>query len=200
MKEELKRFIERNIDLIDRGNFKEAYEELRRLSTMYIGEFTVTLLEADIDPAKYMNELPEGYLAGTECKSYEIPENITSIGSGAFAYTQLRSIIIPKKVEHLNPSVFEKCASLEEVILPDGLLSIGDSAFFGCSELIDIEIPGKVLWIGDRVFSWCTSLRSIKFQGTKQQWSETRKDPSWRDASAIEEVECSDGVINLTRY
>lgn len=200
MKEEIKHFIERNIDLIDSGKFKTVYEELRKLSVMYSGEFTKILLDAGINPAKYMDELPEGYLVGAKCTSYEIPENITSIGGSAFAYTQLKSVVIPERVEHLNPHVFENCGNLEKVVLPDNLITIGDYAFFGCIRLIDVEIPDKVTWIGDKVFYGCKDLNSIKFQGTKQQWNKIRKEYSWRDVSAIEEVKCSDGVIDLRRH
>lgn len=200
MREDIKHFIERNIDLIDSGKFKTVYKELRKLSVMYAGEFTKILLDAGINPAKYMDELPEGYLVGAKCTSYEIPENITSIGGSAFAYTQLKSVVIPKRVEHLNPHVFENCGNLEKVVLPDNLITIGDYAFFGCIRLIDVEIPDKVTWIGDKVFYGCKDLNSIKFQGTKQQWNKIRKDYSWRDVSAIEEVKCSDGVIDPRRH
>lgn len=200
MKEEIKHFIERNIDLIDSGKFKTVYKELRKLSVMYIGEFTRILLDAGINPARYMDELPEGYLVGVKCTSYEIPENITSIGESAFAYTQLKSVVIPKRVEHLNPHVFENCGNLEKVVLPDNLITIGDYAFFGCLRLIDIEIPDKVTWIGDKVFYGCRDLNSIKFQGTKQQWNKIGKEDSWRSVSAIEEVRCSDGIIDLRKH
>lgn len=200
MKEEIKHFIENHIDLIEDGKFKKVYKELRNLSVMYIGEFTKILLDADIDPAKYMNGLPEGYLAGVKYKSYEIPENITFIGGSAFAYTQLKSVVIPKKVEHLNPHTFENCGYLEKVILPDDLMTIGDYVFFGCRRLTDIEIPGKVVWIGDRVFYGCNNLHSIKFQGTKQQWNKIGKEDSWRNVSAIEEIKCSDGIIDLEKH
>ena len=200
MKEEIKHFIENHIDLIEDGKFKVVYEELRKLSVMYTGEFTKILLDAGIDPAKYMNGLPEGYLAGVKYKSYEIPENITFIGESAFAYTQLKSVAIPKKVEHLNPHTFENCGYLEKVILPDDLMTIGDYVFFGCLRLTDIEIPSKVTWIGDKVFYGCSDLNSIKFQGTKQQWNKIGKEDSWRSVSAIEEIRCSDGIIDLRRH
>ena len=200
MKEEIRHFIEKHIDLIEAGRFKTVYEELRNLSVLYVGEFTKTLLDAGIDPAKYMNELPEGYLASMNYTSYKIPENITFIGGSAFAYTRLKSVVIPKKVEHLNPHVFENCVDLEKVVLPDDLMSIGDYAFFGCLRLTDIEIPSKVVWIGDKVFYGCNNLSFIKFQGTKQQWSKIRKEDSWRNVSAIEEIRCSDGIIDLRSH
>ena len=131
--------------------------------------------------------------------SYEIPENITFIGESAFAHTQLKSIVIPKKVEYLNPRVFEYCSSLEKIILPDNLITIEDYAFFSCLKLTDIEIPGKVTWIGDRVFYGCIDLHSIRFQGTKQQWNKIGKEDSWKAVSAIEEVRCSNGIIDLRR-
>lgn len=200
MKEEIKHFIENHIDLIEAEKFKTAYEELRKLSVMYTGEFTKILLDAGIDPARYMDELPKGYLVGMNYTSYEIPENITFIGESAFAYTRLKSVVIPKKVEHLNPHTFENCGYLEKVILPDDLMTIGDYVFFGCRRLTDIEIPGKVVWIGDKVFYGCNNPSFIKFQGTKQQWSKIRKEDSWRNVSAIEEIRCSDGIIDLREH
>ena len=79
-------------------------------------------------------------------------------------------------------------------------MTIGDYVFFGCLRLTDIEIPGKVVWIGDTVFYGCSALNSIKFQGTMQQWNKIRKEDSWRHGSFIEEIKCSDGIIDLENH
>ena len=73
------------------------------------------------------------------CMNTIIPDNITTIGYGAFAeFTLLTSIEIPNSVT-----------------------SIGDYAFYGCSNLTSIEIPNSVTSMGMWVFWNCSNLTSI---------------------------------------
>ena len=70
---------------------------------------------------------------------YTIPDSVTTIGYGAFAY----------------------CSSLTSVTIPDSVTTIGKSAFYGCSSLISVTIPDSVTAIGIYTFYNCSSLTSV---------------------------------------
>ena len=75
----------------------------------------------------------------TGCSKTIIPNNITSIGSGAFGF----------------------CRSLTNLIIPESVISIGYEAFFGCDRLTSLTIPKSVTSIEERAFSGCSNLTSI---------------------------------------
>ena len=91
-----------------------------------------------------------------------LPEGITSIGTGAFAFcSYLTSVNIPSTVTTIGDRVFASCSKLPSISLPEGLDSIGYKAFSGCSKLTSITIPSTVTAIGEKAFESCTGLRSI---------------------------------------
>jgi len=83
------------------------------------------------------------YLGKDKDKIYTIPDNVTSIGKGAFFNNR----------------------NLTNITLPANLLTIGDLAFFGNRNLGSITIPSSVTYIGSGAFaySWLSngSLASI---------------------------------------
>ena len=73
------------------------------------------------------------------CMNTTIPNNVTSIGSGAFY----------------------DCYDLNSITIPKTVISIGNGAFYGCINLTSVKIPGSVTSIGDRAFSGCGGLTVI---------------------------------------
>ena len=73
------------------------------------------------------------------CKNSIIPNSVTSIGSGAFAY----------------------CSGLTELTLPNSVTSIGNCAFGGCSGLTELTLPNSITSIGDYAFAYCSDLSKI---------------------------------------
>ena len=108
--------------------------------------------------------------------SIEIPNSVTSIGYGAFAYcSSLASIVVDGGntiydsrngcnaiIETTSNTLIAGC---KNTIIPNSVTSIGDSAFNGCYSLTSIEIPNSVTSIGDDAFSWC-DLTEIKCWAT----------------------------------
>ena len=114
-----------------------------------------------------------------------IPEGISSINQGAFAYcysltsitipdsvteigiysfqdcSGLTSITIPSSVTEIEMYTFYHCTSLTSVTIPDSITSVGERAFCGCTGLTSITLPGRVTEIGDSVFENCTGLTDI---------------------------------------
>ena len=65
-----------------------------------------------------------------------IPDNVTSIGIGAFLYcSAITKIIIPDNITTIEKWTFEGCTSLSEIIIPEGVTEIVWSAFSDCSNL-----------------------------------------------------------------
>jgi hypothetical protein len=98
-----------------------------------------------------------------------IPDNlgITRIGDRAFRSIfsfpnrNLKSVIIPEEVTSIGSGAFEECFNLTNIILPEGLISIGDRAFNNCRSLANIIIPESVTYIGGGAFGLCSNLESI---------------------------------------
>ena len=96
--------------------------------------------------------------------SVAIPDNVTSIGDGAFAECGgIASITIPDGVRNIGESAFSGCSSLTNIIFGENskLTSIGESAFSYCSSLTSIIIPDSVTSIGDGAFEECSNLTSV---------------------------------------
>ena len=58
-----------------------------------------------------------------ECKNLKkiyLPDSLTEIGSQAFSYTALNTIMIPKNVSKLDSSVFYGCDALSEIVVESG--------------------------------------------------------------------------------
>ena len=99
-------------------------------------------------------------LAG--CQKTIIPNDVTSIGDGAFVYCSgLTSITIPNSVTSIGYEAFYNCTGLTSITIPNSVTSIGDYAFQYCTGLTSIEIPNSVTSIGNSVFEYCTGLTSI---------------------------------------
>ena len=112
--------------------------------------------------------------------SIEIPNSVTSIGSGAFSgcsslpvvdnlrYADtylveavdktLSSYTIKEGTKWIGNRAFEDCSSMTSVIIPNSVTSIGNSAFWGCSGLTSVTIPNSVTGIETGAFHNCSSL------------------------------------------
>ena len=79
------------------------------------------------------------YPNGNERTEYTIPDSVTSIIEGAFAY----------------------CSNLITVKIPDSVTDITDKTFYVCSSLTSVTIPDSVTHIGYNAFKYCKNLTSI---------------------------------------
>ena len=91
-----------------------------------------------------------------------IPDTVKSIGNQAFYYcTNLTTAVLPGSVTAIPEGMFQSCVSLTSVTIPEGVTRIEKSAFEACSNLTRIELPDGVTTIGNDAFSWCKSLTQI---------------------------------------
>ena len=85
------------------------------------------------------------------------------IGSSAFMYSSLESLIIPDGVKLLGDKAFASCYRLRAVKLGAGLTNISSEAFSGCSALPEIEIPANIVSIGEKAFFGTYSMTRVTF-------------------------------------
>ncbi|MBR7100346.1 MAG: leucine-rich repeat domain-containing protein, partial [Clostridia bacterium] len=105
--------------------------------------------------------------------SVVIPESVTSIEESAFAYcNNLTNIVIPDSVTSIGTWAFSHCISLTSVVIPNSVTTIGDHAFYRCESLTSVVIPESVTTIGDHAFYRCESLTSVYYKGTAEEWTE----------------------------
>ena len=114
----------------------------------------------------------------TALTNIDIPDGVTSIGSGVFSNCSgLTSITIPDSVESIGANVFSSCTGLTSVTIGDGVTSIGAGAFSGCTSIKTATMPAHAIDyipqysltiveitsgdIGAYVFSGCRGLTSV---------------------------------------
>ena len=127
-----------------------------------VGKVTEFILNADIDPLFYIDNIPDYYLYGSTITSIHIPDRIKSIGGFAFyECAGLTSIAIPNSVTSIGYDAFHNCTSLTSVTIGNSVTSIGFDAFRDCSSLTSITIPASVTSIGGGAFWGCSGLREV---------------------------------------
>ena len=102
------------------------------------------------------------------CKNTVIPDNVTSIGNGAFS----------------------GCSGLTSIDIPDGVTRIEDGAFSGCSELTSITIPSSVTSIANDALVGCDKLTTIK--GYTGSYAETYAKENDYNFVALDNVNSDD--------
>lgn len=113
------------------------------------------------------------YPAGKTDRSFEIPENVTSVEASAFIdCSSLEQITIPDSVTSIGEWSFSDCSSLNQAVIPEKTESIGEWAFFRCNSLKQITVPSSVTLIDTAVFSGCSALESVYYAGTQEMWKQ----------------------------
>ena len=104
----------------------------------------------------------EGAFAQSEVQQVVIPSSVTSIGSRAFIFCgKLNSVTIPESVETIGSRAFDGCFNLKNIKLPRNLKSIEEGVFQGCNQLQAIVIPEKVTKIGPYAFNGCRNMKTV---------------------------------------
>lgn len=130
----VKRYIEKNIKLIDSGNWNGFYDAIwleddsERLIN-FAGKITHKLWECDIYPHLEVEKFPSCYLAGTQLTEFEIPKNIKRLDMYSFYNTNLEFIKIPEGITELPFACFQESYNLGWVEIPDSVTTIHEEAF-----------------------------------------------------------------------
>ena len=146
-------------EALQNNDFNTLYKEL---PLDYASYFTHLMSSLNIDPLKYLDYIPDLFLADTTIRAINIPSHIKSIDHLAFNHCKgLTSVTIPDSVTSIGQYAFNDCINLTSITIPDSVTSIGDYAFSGCSGLRNITIPSNVMDIGYNVFARCSGLTNI---------------------------------------
>ncbi len=100
-------------------------------------------------------------------------------------------------VEIIGTSAFYNKPGLTSVVVPEGIIRIMNQAFVSNNELKSLSLPAslKTLWAS---IGGTPALTELKFAGTVAQWkSFATKNSAWIWDSALTEVTCSDGVVEV---
>lgn len=91
-----------------------------------------------------------------------LPSSIKSFGSGAFAYTTIKSINIPIDVDDLGIGAFSH-SSFEEIKFHEDskITSFSMDCFYDCGRLTSITIPKNITYIDETAFTNCVKLVEI---------------------------------------
>ena len=114
--------------------------------------------------------------------SITIPNSITSIKDEAFAYSGIKSVVIPNSVKNMGSNVFACCNNLVNAVIPDSWETIPWGTFSDCrlkeisipnriitiegcafdrNPLVSVTIPPSIKTIGNYVFKDCSSLTTV---------------------------------------
>lgn len=129
MEDEIKKFIEKNIDLIDNNEWDEVYSRFNyETVNASIGDFTRTLLASNINPllSGKLENVPFGYLTidhysknieiSPVIENLHIPHGIKDIGGRAFYGNRgIKEVTLPNTIETIKFKVFENCVNMEKI-------------------------------------------------------------------------------------
>ena len=102
------------------------------------------------------------------------PEQLESIGAGAFNMTGIRSVKLPDSVKSIGEAAFAYCNDLTDVVLSAGLTKLPARLFYLSSEITRMVIPANIKTIGkDAVLDVGGNRYGktvIQYTGTEEQW------------------------------
>jgi len=95
--------------------------------------------------------------------TFNIPENITSLGQYAFKNTGITKLSLPKSIKTMGKDAFSWCGELTEVEFMEGmdLPTLPRETFWKCSKLESFKLPTSTTIIDEKAFMDCTNLRIL---------------------------------------
>ena len=130
---------------------------------------------------KAVTEIGECAYEDAGLKTLTIPENIESIGTGAFYNCGLETVYfnavncdvrkgyVDNFYAYNNPAFF-KNSSLTKVVFGDKVKSVPANVFAGVKSLETVEFKTAVTEIGYEAFYDCSSLETVVYPGGKTAW------------------------------
>lgn len=112
-------------------------------------------------------EQVNNYKPASDIISISFPDNLLSIGEGAFKFcTSLEKVDLTNcnNFNYINNYAFSGCTELKTLSLSNSTQYILDYAFDGCTSLTEITIPQSVKGIFNYAFHGCSSLTDVYFE------------------------------------
>ena len=102
------------------------------------------------------------YPCGRPDKHYSVLNTTSSIDEQAFAYTNVKSVYLPKSLRAMDYLTFGY-SSLERIVIDEGLEDIPERAFYACQDLKSVYLPSTTKSIGDQAFYYSVGLEELTF-------------------------------------
>lgn len=178
MRDFIKDFLKRHRTILDKSkeeltpkDIEDLYLDIiseaeTEIDASLVGEFT-QVLSKYINPLRYLDGIPQSYLAGTDIESFVVPYHSLFIDPGAFA----------------------NCPKLTKVEISETVKWIKDYAFCDCLNLRLVIIHNPTISFEKNVFSGCI-VHMVVFNGTAKDWEQV-----WPYEPFCEEVRCTDQWI-----
>ena len=110
----------------------------------------------------------ESFAYCVSLKSFDFGNALSIDDQAFYNCTSLTYLKLPKPLQKLGTSVFDKCENLQKVDIPSGIAinTIEDGTFAHCTSLKEITFPYEIVVLGSNSFEHCDNLISIDFAGT----------------------------------
>ncbi len=137
------------------------------------------------------------YPAGKTSPSYTIPEGVTTIGGGAFAYNaHLTNLKFSKNLKIIGDYAFFRCLNVKEnnFVMPTGITSIGKNAFAVCEGISGtLTLPEGLTYLGDGAFSYCFHINKAILPSTLKAIN----DGTFCECRGMFEIIFSEGITQI---
>ena len=175
----------------------------------YNGEPVISIADGDLESALQGDLSSCVFGAQTELTDIHLPNTMTHVGMGAFAYcTGLTNVILPDNIQVLNVGAFAYCMGLQTIKLPKNLTALYDLTFAECVSLTHVDasysniqsiggmgIGGVFSASGDYGFS---QLQTINLTGCNQLTSIGMH--AFRESFALTGIAIPDSVTSIEDY
>jgi len=100
-------------------------------------------------------------IIGKEIRTVVIPNSVTQIGEGAFAFNSITSVVLPNAITAIPKRAFYDCV-LETVTIPNSVTTIGEEAF-ARNVLTSVTFGNRIAEIGPGAFMYngLTELKNL---------------------------------------
>lgn len=95
-----------------------------------------------------------GAFAYTQAESMVVPSNVKTIGEFAFAHSALKQVVIESGVKNIGAEAFYMSENLQTVSVADSVQSIGRNAFEGTKYYADKENENGIVYIGKVAYAY----------------------------------------------
>ena len=93
---------------------------------------------------------------------------------------------------------FENCRNLKAVDFSSYQeTTLKTKTFYNCYALTSLILPNTITSFASSCIANCTSLKTINFLGTIAQWNSITKNATWDSGTTLENIKCTDGIINI---
>ena len=168
----------------EKSDFDYIYDMANNRSEFFVNSITLFCLEANINPLKYMDNVPANY-----CNL-----NLHFSDPADLYKKYLENLVIPDNIKAIHKNAFHDCKQIRTLTISEGVETIGDSAFYGCPRLKKLYLPSTLKRIGNYAFyAIPTTLLAIEYNGTVEQFKQIQKAPFWWDGFNNITVSCTDG-------